>query len=337
MAAPEPGLRRIGVSPSQPALPFRRVTSETRIADLTRAPFTLDEARAAGLSRGHLRGTSWRRVARGLYAWNGLRADPMLEIQAALRRLPPGSAFSGLTAAWLHGIDVTAGPIEATVPLDAGVSSRAGILIHRSVLPRTEVVQLRGIAATSMLRTLADVSSRLSLTESVVVVDAALHARRARTNDLWRWIESHGGRPGIRSLRRVAALAEPAAESPMESRLRMLLVLARLPRPVAQVAIHDNRGKFVGRPDLYYETQRLGIEYDGAIHRTSLAEDNRRQNLLLSAGVRLLRFTAVDVMQRPETVVAQVRAILATAPIAGIRTTARDGIAPIAGKGLRSA
>jgi hypothetical protein len=211
------------------------------------------------------------------------------------------------------------------------------MLIHRSALSRADVLQVRGLPATSMLRTLADVSSRLSLTEAVVVVDAALHARRVRTNELRRWIESQPGRPGIRSLRRVAALADPAAESPMESRLRVLLVLARLPRPVAQVSVYDDRGKFVGRPDLYYQAQRIGIEYDGAIHRTSLAEDNRRQNLLLGAGVRLLRFTAADVMHRPEAIVNQVRALLATAPVAGKRTTSLGRNAPFAGKRLRSA
>jgi hypothetical protein len=211
------------------------------------------------------------------------------------------------------------------------------MLIHRSALSRADVLQVRGLPATSMLRTLADVSSRLSLTEAVVVVDSALHARRVRTNELLHWIESQPGRPSIRSLRRVAALAEPAAESPMESRLRMLLVLAGLPRPVAQVSIHDDRGKFVGRPDLYYEIPRLGIEYDGAIHRTSLAEDNRRQNLLLGAGVRLLRFTAVDVTQRPEAVVTQVRGMLAASPIAGKRTAALGRSAPFADKRPRSA
>ncbi len=60
---------------------------------------------------------------------------------------------------------------------------------------------------------------------------------------------------------------------------------------------------FVGRADLYYE-------YDGANHRDRLIDDNRRQNLLINAGFRLLRFTAADIHQRPEVVVAQVRSAL---------------------------
>ncbi len=111
-------------------------------------------------------------------------------------------------------------------------------------------------------------------------------------------------------LRRALTHAEPKTESPMESRLRMLLVLAGPPRPEAQVPILDTAGRLAGRVDLFYREQRLGIEYDGSTHEGSLAEDNRRQNRLLDAGVRLLRFTASDIYQRPDEVVAQVRRML---------------------------
>lgn len=301
-------------------------------AHLKHGPITLDDVRAAGLTRSHVRGRKWIRISHGMYVWSGLRPDPMLAVRAALRRLPPGSAFSGLTAAWLHGIDVEPLPIEATIPLKAGVSARAGMKLRRAALRDGDVVDVRGVSATSTRRTIADVAGRSALTEAVVVADAMLNAGLIGSDELHRLVESSAGRPGIRGLRRVVTMSEPAAESPMESRLRMLLVLAGLPRPAAQVSIHDDRGRFVGRPDLYYEGPRLGIEYDGAIHRTSLAEDNRRQNLLLAAGVQLLRFTAADVTHRKDAVVSQVRAMLLTSPIAGRRTPERQFPAPIAGK-----
>ena len=97
----------------------------------------------------------------------------------------------------------------------------------------------------------------------------------------------------------------------------MVLVMAGLPRPMAQVSIHDRFGEFAGRPDLYYETQRLGIEYDGDVHRSALAADNQRQNKLLNAGVRLLRFTASDVLGNPAAVVAHVRTELRQSPADG--------------------
>ena len=93
----------------------------------------------------------------------------------------------------------------------------------------------------------------------------------------------------------------------METRLRWLLIEAGLPSPEVQVDLRDHEGRFVGRADLYYPRSRLVIEYDGANHGDRLVADDRRQNLLVDAGFRLLRFTAADVYKRSETVIAQVR------------------------------
>ena len=235
----------------------------------------------------------------------------MRRIEAAQRRLPPDAVFSGLTAAWLHKIEVLpCDLIEATVPPESALYRRSGIRIRRAALPDADVVVRRGLRTTGIVRSLADICATTSLTDGVVVTDAALHARRASLSQLSEWADMHAARRGIRNFRRVIALAEPDTESPMESRLRMVLYFGGLPRPKVQVPIYDAKGRFVGRPDLYYEKARLGIEFDGAIHRTTLAEDNRRQNKLLNAGIRLLRFTAGDV-HNPASVVMQVRAALA--------------------------
>ena len=96
----------------------------------------------------------------------------------------------------------------------------------------------------------------------------------------------------------------------METRLRWLMLQAGLPRPTVQANLRDGAARFVGRVDLYYPDARLVLEYVGGNHRERLVEDNRRQNALVNAGYRLLRFTAADIHGRPEAVVAQVRAAL---------------------------
>ena len=96
----------------------------------------------------------------------------------------------------------------------------------------------------------------------------------------------------------------------METRLRWLLIQSGLPRPEVQTNLRDRDQRFVGRADLYYSAARLIIEYDGGNHRERLIEDNRRQNLLINAGFRLLRFTAPDIHHRPDVVVAQVQLAL---------------------------
>jgi very-short-patch-repair endonuclease len=149
------------------------------------------------------------------------------------------------------------------------------------------------------------------LTEGVVAADLFLHAELVSMAELLSYMAEHPGTKGIARLRRVIDLAEPKAESPMETRLRMLLVIARLPKPEVQVSLHDDRGRFLGRPDLLYPRQRLAIEYDGGNHRDRMVDDNRRQNGLVGAGYRLLRFTSADVYGAPDTVAMQVRHSLA--------------------------
>jgi very-short-patch-repair endonuclease len=151
-----------------------------------------------------------------------------------------------------------------------------------------------------------DLASRNPLTEAVVATDLALRARLVSIAKLLAYIVSHPRAKGIARLRRVVELAEPKTESAMETRLRMLLVLAGLPRPEVQVSIRDGEGRLL-RPDLLYRDKRLAIEFDGGNHRDRLVDDDRRQNRLINAGFRLLRFTAADVYRTPELVVIQVR------------------------------
>src|SRR5919108_1285186 len=194
-----------------------------------------------------MRGRRHRRP-RFLTAWvpnRGLGTDAggvgwLEQLAGARRRLPAVGGFSGMSSMWLHGLEVEpCDPIEATSPVEC---KRVGINVRRAQLPEQDVVVRRGMRTTTVPRTLADLCIRLDVVEAVVVADMALHARLTTVAELESWAEAHPGRRGVKRLRRVIAFAEPASESPMETRLRMLLVLRRLPRPAAQVPIHDAAG-----------------------------------------------------------------------------------------------
>ena len=148
------------------------------------------------------------------------------------------------------------------------------------------------------------------MTDAIALLDMALHRRLVTSVRLNDWACAHAGYRGVRRLKRALELADPAAESVMETRLRLLLVLAGQARPRAQVSLRDDCGLFLARPDLYYPEAQLAIEYDGATHRGSLAADNRRQNRMVDAGYRLLRFTAADLLSAPDSVVTLVRRAL---------------------------
>ena len=194
------------------------------------------------------------------------------------------------------------------MPHASGARSRPGLTVrHSGVVP--DVVTVRSLKITGVHRTLCELGSRLSAVESLVLMDAAITSRLTDR----RMLTAH------RRLLPLAELAAPA-ESPMETRLRWLLLKADLPCPEVQADLHDSQGRFVGRADLYYPQARLVIECDGVNHRERLVEDNRRQNLLMNAGFRLLRFTAADVHQRPEIIrslVGQALRVSGTAPPAG--------------------
>jgi len=275
---------------------------------LTNAPFTSAEASDLGVTRSQLRGASYRRLGSGLYRWVGLEESPQLVLTAVAKRLPAGAAFSGRTAAWLHGLDLApCDPIEVTIPAPMRIDRRAGAHVRRAALDGDEIMPRRGLPTTSPLRTLIDLGGRDPLIEGAVVADLILHARLVTMNELRNYVARHPRTKGVARLRRVAELADPKAESAMETRLRVLLVLAGLPRPEVQVSIQDDEGRFLGRPDLLYRRQHLAIEYDGGNHRERLVDDNRRQYGLVGAGYRLLRFTAADVYGTPQMVAMQVR------------------------------
>jgi hypothetical protein len=291
---------------------FGAVSRAPQIPDaLTTGPFNLEDARRHGLTKDHLLGASWRRLGGGYYAFHAVAQDPNVVLAAAIRRLPRKAVFSGRTAAWLHGLDLPpCEPIEVTLPVDSPTSRLVGVAVRRSTVDASETVMRRGQPATSVVRTIADLGRRLPLVEGVATLDMALHRRLLELVHLSSWASAHPRYRGVARLRRAIELAEPATESVMETRLRLLLVFGRLPRPLAQISLHDEDGHFVGRPDFYYPLHRLALEYDGATHRENLTGDNRRQNRMVDAGYRLLRFTAADVFSAPDSVVALVRRAL---------------------------
>jgi very-short-patch-repair endonuclease len=270
-------------------------------------PFSLDDALSAGLTKSSLRGKSWRHLGAELYCWVGLNADAWMVLSAWKRLLPRNAVFAGKTAAWLLGLDYDPlNPIEVIVMSRSGVRSRPGLSVRHCEIHRADVAEVRGLATTTVHRTLFDLSLRLPPVDALVAIDAALRAELTDKESLGRYGELHAGRAGGRRLRSIAAFAE-AAESPMETRLRWLLLRAGLPKPEVQFDLRDADGRFVARADLYYPRSRLVIEYDGANHRERLVEDNRRQNLIVNAGYRMLRFTAPDIRDQSDLVATRVR------------------------------
>ena len=276
--------------------------------ELKHGPITIAYAEGLGFSRQRLRGRNWRRIGCGTYLWAGIDVDLHSELVALHYRLPRGCVFSGLTAARLHGMDTDGStPVEVTVPLGVPVRARPGIRVHTAALHPTVVTTCGPLPVTTPLRTCFDLARSLPLVDAVAALDSALHRKLVTLEELREYVGRSSRVRGLPQARRVIELVEPDVESPMESRLRMILVLGGLPRPQVQVDLHDASGRFLARPDLVYPRARLAIEYDGENHRDRLAADNRRQNGLQRAGYTLLRYTASDVFGRAAAILDEVR------------------------------
>ena len=107
-------------------------------------------------------------------------------------------------------------------------------------------------------------------------------------------------RRGVAVARKARAMLDPGAESPGESRARVVLLVGRVPAPECNADV-IHLGEWLARADMLWRRQRVIVEYDGAVH---LAEEQRRRdavrrNLLQSAGWFVIVFTARD-LRHPE-------------------------------------
>jgi hypothetical protein len=213
------------------------------------------------------------RLSRDTYLPRAATTDLRDRLPAILLTAPPGAVVSHQTAAALWRVEIPLQSSEGRVHLTVPPESRARNRRDRQLH--------RGRLAPG------DVERRWSLPVT----------SRSRT---WR------------DLAGVLPLADPRAESPMESVLRWLLHEAGLPAPALQLSVHDLDGVLIGRADMAWPDKKVLVEFDGNVHRDRdvFINDLRRQNRLIAAGWAVLRFSSADVLGHPERVIAAVRAAL---------------------------
>ncbi|MEV4660714.1 DUF559 domain-containing protein [Micromonospora echinofusca] len=267
-------------------------------------PFRASTAIADGLlSRAMLRGPTWQRLFPDVYVHrDALRApDHRLWCDAVALLLPAGAAIAGLSAAYLWGVDLLArdAPVSVLLPRSVRLRPHPRLSVTRSSLPGSDLTSFGGLPVTTPLRTAFDLGRQAPRPEALVAVDALLHRRLVKLPALRAFADARPRWPGLPLLREVLALAEPLSESPMETRLRLLLLDAGLPPFTAQHDVLDATGRFVGRVDLAWPALRVAVEYDGDHHRerAHFRQDVARLNALRAAGWIVLRFTADDVLR----------------------------------------
>lgn len=215
-----------------------------------------------------------RMLFQGVYVDRTVALTTELLARAALLASEPDSYLSHHTAARLWGAVVPDSPdVHVTTP---GLRSKKhGIAAHR-VKAGQRVVTWKGLRVTAPGQTFLDLAHRLGLVDLVVLGDSLVRAGRVTVDEL---VELTAGRcgPYSTSARRAALLVRKGVDSPMETRLRLLIVLAGLPEPTVDHRIHTRDGVLLYRFDLYYAAARLIIEYDGKQHE----KDRQRRSDIL--------------------------------------------------------
>ncbi|MGI9821698.1 hypothetical protein [Agromyces sp. Marseille-Q5079] len=151
---------------------------------------------------------------------------------------------------------------------------------------------------TSPARTWLDLASSGCTEEDLVVAADRLITRRhtlATVHDLERILLRHPGARGIRTLRAALEEAIETSDSSRETRLRVRIIRAGLPRPVAAFVVRDEQDRFVATTDLAFPDHRVLLEYEGGQHlidRRQWAHDLARFNRFQQLGWICLRIGA---------------------------------------------
>jgi hypothetical protein len=282
---------------------------------LLEAPFRGSAALAAGLVSRRSLARDYRAIHRDVYLPRDRDLTPALKARAAFVWSGGTATVAGLSAAALLGcrwIDVHH-PAELVRRNGKRVT---GIVIHRDELHDDEVCSAAGIPVTTPARTAFDLGRRPGVDKAVVRLDALCNATGLRRTDLDGLLERHRGARGITQLRDVLELMDPGAQSPQETRTRLVLIKAGLPTPATQITVFDECGHFVARVDMGWERWKVGVEFDGAHHWTDPTQRTRDINRLAElecCGWRIVRVSSDLLRHAPGVVIDRVLAALTSA------------------------
>ena len=140
------------------------------------------------------------------------------------------------------------------------------------------------------------------------MIDALMNATRVSPAAVAAVAAAHPGARGVARIPGLLEFVDGGAESPQETRLRLVLVRGGLPRPETQIVFRELRI----RVDMGWREWKVAVEYDGLQHWTDGRQrswDIERLALLEAAGWAVIRVSG-DMLRRPAFVVERVRAKL---------------------------
>jgi predicted transcriptional regulator of viral defense system len=256
-----------------------------------------------------------RRIHRGVYAVGHGALSPRGHVMAAVLACGPGAVASHRDAAMLHGLRPnTRRTVDVSSPGRRG-RGIAGVDAHRGdTLRPADVMTVDGIPCTRVARTLLDLAEVVSRRQLERACDQAELLQLFDLRAVEDVLSRADGRRGAATLR--AVLAEHAigttlTRNDLEERFLAICREAGIPQPEVNAWLPlDATGV---EADFLWRSARLIAEVDGRnVHTTRRAfvSDRRRDQSLMLAGWRVVRFPRRQVVEEAALVAATVRSLL---------------------------
>lgn len=255
---------------------------------------------------GRHRVASWVRSGELKAIWRDVVVDaarvlePRTRAAAALLAAGPAAALCGATVLGLAGCTAYAdADVHIVLPYEHSFQPRRGLVVHRGRFLNRDAELVDGLRAILFERCLADLLCTLPARDALALADEVLRRAGAGHDELRKGLRERletrlDPRGTVRGAR-LLDLADPAAESPPESWLRLDLIERGFPLPEVNWWLRDLDGRQVYRLDLAWPGLRIVVEYDGyEAHAGRESEDAIREAELRRRGWIVIRATRHD-------------------------------------------
>ncbi|MBA3488056.1 MAG: type IV toxin-antitoxin system AbiEi family antitoxin domain-containing protein [Longispora sp.] len=271
--------------------------------------FTSKQAQTCGYTRYQIRRRvtigEWQQVLPKVYAHSGASITPWLRDRAAVLAIE-GAILAGPSAARLHGFPVLDSKTYILVDPNHHIALPE-VVGMRCAVTEDDVIVLDDVFITCRGRTVFDCLRILPRAAGEALLDRALQKRWTSLDEQLGYLAKYRGMFG----RPTAALLIRRAHSGARSAAERLL--ASLLRRSGIRGWHANYPVGNAIVDVAFPQVKLAIEVDGRAWHSAegrFERDRERQNIIVTAGWQVLRFTWLDLTARPAYVVNAIQTML---------------------------